>query len=156
MTYISTDKSSPVVYTAGEALDIVISFTAPEDGEYYLIGALYDSNFNFISGSMFGIILPTGATYAFNTPDNTQLFEMTADEKVDLTTKLTLDRTGVILGLFLMKMAGASADFDADTQIDSISLILAGSESTGIDLSSIISLMVVAGMAGIAVRSISD
>jgi len=149
---ITTDLASPVPYTAGEELELKITFEAPEDGSYYLLGALYDSNFRYISGSMFGIILPVGATCAFNVVSQTQLWVMAAGGIQVLDTKLTLGRSSVILGIFFMKLVNTDISLTDDTEIGSVSLTLVGEAVTGLDLGMIVGAMVVVGMMGIMTK----
>lgn len=152
MSNIAIDLSSPQAYVAGEELEVVITFSAPSDGTYYLLGALYDSDLNYIADSRFGIILPTGATEAINVIGETQLWEMEEDDEEVLTCKITLNRSSVTLGLFLMKLAGDEISFEDDTEIGSVSLLLTG-VAAGIDLSMMMSAVVMVGMMGIAMKA---
>jgi len=151
---ISTDLLSPVSYTVGEELTFKLTFTVPEDGNYYILGALYDSDFNFISGSLFGVLLPTGATYAFNSSAQMSLWELEEDDETELDCKFILDRTSVIMGLFLMRMAGGEPSLGDDTEISSTTVVLAGEAAVEFDLGSIVNVIVVVGMMGIMMKVI--
>lgn len=124
MDHISVDLASPVTYGVGEELEVKATFSAPEDGSYYLLGALYTADYGYISGTMFGVILPEGATYAINSGTVTQLWEMSEGDEQELDCKLTLGRTGVILGLFLMRLAGETPSLDDDIEIGCVNLTL--------------------------------
>lgn len=149
---ILTDLVSPVTYVAGGELAFKLTFTAPEDGKYYVLGALYDSNFNYISDTMFGILLPEGAAYAFNSSVQMSFWELEEDDEEEVDCKFIFDRTSVIMGLFLMEMAGDEPSLEDDTEVSSTTAILAGEEAVGFDLGSIVNVIVVVGMMGIMMK----
>ena len=150
MSAIAVDLASPVVYVAGEVLDVEVTFIVPSAGTYYIIGALYASDLTYITGSLFGIMIPTGEVYGVNSATDTQTWIMATDEVKALAAKLTLDRTGIILGLFLMELTGETASFDDDIQVGLVELTLIGEAipAPPLDLTSIMSTMVVIGMMG--------
>lgn len=157
MAAIETNLTSPVTYNAGEELDVIITFTAPQTGTYYLLGGLYDSSYNFISGSMFGIILPTGAVYAINSITETQLWAALSGDVEVLPCKLTLTRTGVLLGLFLMRMTGTVPDLTDDVEEGSVTLILTGGTAlVEFDLNALMLALVAVGMMGIIVKAAAE
>ena len=156
MPNISTDISSPVSYVAGVELVFKLTLTAPEDGTYYVIGALYDGNYNLIQGTRFGILLPEGAEYAFNSTEYTQLWELVKDEVKEIDCKLTLSRSSAILGLFLMKMVGESPSLDDDEEKGSTELTLLGAAPAGVDLNAFIGLIAVVGIMGIAMKAVAE
>ena len=149
--YLSSDLVSPVQYTASQELALTLSFTAPETASYYLVCALYTSDLVYISGTLFGILLPEGSEYAVNSTEYTSLWELEADEEKELPCKFTFDRSDVVLGVFLMKMIGDVPSFEHDEQIGSLSIQLS-SPAPPITLESLIPLVVVVGMCGFMMR----
>lgn len=149
---ILTDLVSPVTYVAGSELGFTFTITAPEDGTYYVLGALYDSDFNYISGTLFGVLLPVGAAYAFNSQAQMSLWELEEDDEEEIDCKFVLDRTSAIMGLFLMNMAGDEPSLEDDTEVSSTSAILAGEVAVELDLSIIVNAVVVVGMMGIMMK----
>ena len=150
MSAIVVDLASPVIYVAGEVLDVEVTFIVPSAGTYYIVGALYANDLTYITGSLFGIMIPTDEVYGINSATDTRTWVMVADEEKVLATKLTLDRTGVVLGLFLMELVGETASFDDDIQVGLVELTLIGEAipAPPLDLTSIMSTMVVIGMMG--------
>jgi len=155
MANIAVDLSSPVAYIAGEELALEVTVIAPEAATFYLLGALYDSSYNYISNSMFGIILPTGETDYVNVEGETQLLVLTAAEVKVIDCKLTFNRSSMIMGIFLMKLNGSDVSLEDDENMGSISLILTGDTPSGVsfDLSTIMMMIVVVGMMGMAMKS---
>lgn len=144
-TYLSWNLTSPVTYQAGQELEYILSFTAPQMGRYYLIGALYDSSLIYIPGTIFGVLLPEGLEYAINSMEYTSLWELEADEEKELPCKFTFDRSDVVLGMFLMKMIGNVPSFELDEQIGSLSIQLSP-PTPPITIESLISLVMVVGV----------
>jgi len=152
VAYISTDLVSPVRYNPGETLEFELSFTAPEAGNYYLLGALYDSGYNYISGSMFGVLLSEDKTYMFNSSEQTKPWELGEGDTMTLSSKFSFARSDAIMGLFLMKMAGNAPSLDDDEVKGSTMVSLEAVRLMELDLTALMSLVVVAGMAGVMVK----
>lgn len=157
--YLSWDLVSPTEYTAGEELECIVGFTAPEDDTYYLIGALYTSGLEYISGTLFGVLLPEGATYAVNSVEYTSLWEMVAGEVGELPCKLTFNRSDVVFGLFLMRLTGTEPSFDDDEEITSLSIQLASPTpptppAPPITLESLIAMVMMVGVVSIMMNQI--
>jgi len=146
-TAISWDLTSPVTYQAEKVLACAISFTAPEAGKYYLLGALYTTSLEYISGTLFGVLLPEGSDYAVNSTQYTSLWEMGKGEEKQLPCEFTFNRSDLVLGLFLLKMAGEEPSLDADEQIGSLSVRLS-SPVPPITVESLMSLVMVVGVCG--------
>ncbi len=146
-TYLSWDLVSPKEYVAGSELQCTLSFAAPKVGKYYLLGALYDTALNYISGTLFGALLPEGSDYAVNNMEHASLWELEADEKKDLPCTFTFNRTDVVLGLFLMRMVGDSPSLEDDGQVASLSMELS-SPMPPITFESLIPLVMVVSMCG--------
>jgi len=142
--YLSWNLTSPVSYQAGQELECTISFTAPEAGKYYLIGALYTA-LEYIPGTLFGVLVPEGSDYAVNSVQYTSLWELEADESKVLPCKFTFDRSDVVLGIFLMKMVGDESSLEEDEQVGSLSVQLS-SPAPPITLESYITLAMAIGM----------
>ena len=115
---------SQIECAAGQELSFTVSFTAPKVGDYYLLGALYDSDFNYISGTLFGVLLPEGSDYAVNSAEYTSLWELEGDEEKELPCKFNFNWSDVVLGLFLMRMVGEVLSSDKDEQVASLSVAL--------------------------------
>jgi len=143
---LSWDLGSLVSYEAGAELEAAVEFDVPEDATYYLIGALYTTELAYIAGTMFGVLIPTGEDYGVNSPGDQTAWEMEEDEEKELDCKFTLDRTNVILGLFLVKMLGYEPDWTTDAVVSSITTSLSGAAvpapSIGIDIDSMMNLMI--------------
>ena len=122
-TAISWDLEPVVSYQARQELECTLSFTAPDAGRYYICGALYTSDLEYMSGTLFGVLLPEGADYAVNSAEYTSLWDMEAVEEKELPCKFTFDRSNVVLGVFLMRMVGAEPSW-ADEEIGSLSVQL--------------------------------
>lgn len=122
-TYLSWNLVSPVEYVAGQDLTFALGITAPKTGKYYLLGALYDTNLNYISGTLFGVAQPEVSDYAANDAYSS-LWGLEADGKIDLSCRFAFSRTDAVLGLFLMRMVGDSSSLDDDEQIVSASASL--------------------------------
>jgi hypothetical protein len=146
-TYLSWNLTLPVSYQAGQELECTISFTAPEAGKYYLLGALYTTSLEYISGTLFGLLLSQGADYGVNSKEYTSLWELGKSEEKELTCKFTFDRSNIVLGLFLMKMVDDKPSLDADEQVGSLSTQLS-SPAPPITVESLIPLVMVVSMGG--------
>jgi hypothetical protein len=147
---LSCDLTSPVSYQAGQELECVISFTASEEGKYYLLGALYTAKLEYISGSLFGVLVPEGSDYSVNSVQYASLWKLEAGESKELSSKFTFDRTDVVLGLFLMKMAGDELSLEEDEQVGTLSVQLS-SPAPPITFESLMPLVMVVGMCGFMV-----
>jgi len=123
-TALAWDLPTSVSYQAGQELRATLSLTASEAGNYYLLGFLFDQSGNVIQDTMFGVLLPEGATYAVNDPTLASLWVMEADESKDLECRFTLDRSNVTLGLFMLKMIGEAADLNVDEQVGQVQTAL--------------------------------
>lgn len=145
-TAISWDLESTVSYQANQELEFTLNFTAPEEGTYYVIGALYTSSLDYISGTLFGVLVPEGSAYGVNSIQYTSLWELEADESKELPSKFTFDRSNVVLGLFLMKMAGDEPSLEDDEQVGSLTTTLSGPQV--VDVGQIMNLAIVVIMVG--------
>jgi len=141
------DIRSPVFYKAGQELAVNLSFAAPTAGFYYILGALFDRETQaYIEGSLFGIYVPEGADYAIGSPQWVSLWEMAEGETASVPCRLTLVRTDVLLGLFLLRMAGDAPDLAVDEQVAYLVAELV--KPAGVDLGALVSMMVVVMMLG--------
>jgi hypothetical protein len=138
--YLSWDLGSSVSYQAGMVLPLTLGFTAPYAGDYYLLGALFDANLDYIDGTLFGLLVPEGAETAVNDPQYTSIWELTQAESVSLGCQLTLDRTGVVLGLFLVQMSGEAPSLADDLEAGALSAELVA-PSAGNDFGQVLSAM---------------
>lgn len=150
--YLSWNLPSPVSYQAGQELELTLNFTAPEAGKYYLLGALYTTTSEYISGTLFGVLLPEGSDYAVNSAEYTSPWELEADEERELLCKFIFDRSDVVLGVFLMKMSGDEPSFEEDEQVASLSVALSSPAPPAppITWESMISLAMIVAFSGIA------
>jgi len=154
-TYLIWDLASPVSYQAGNELQLTLGFTAPDAGEYYLLGALFDANLDYLDGTLFGLLVPEGADYAVNDPQYTSIWEMAEGEGVDLPCRLTLDRSDITLGLFLVKMAGESPSLADDEEVGALSAELsAATVGTGLDqvMGAAVSVMMMGMVMAVALK----
>ncbi len=152
---IAVDLLSSVTYTAGEELAFRMTTTVPETGNYYVLGGLYDSNFNFIPGTLFGVLLPSGEIYASNSQGQMTTWALLEGETEEIECKFVLDRTNVLVGLFLMKMAGEEASLDDDEQISSTTIALVGAEeAVTIEVTSALGAVVVVGMMAMMIKTL--
>ena len=149
--YLSWNLASPVSYQAGQEFECTIGFTAPEAGKYYLLGALYTATPEYISGTLFGVLLPEGSDHAVNSVEYTSPWELEADEEKELPCRFIFDRSDVVLGVFLMRMAGDEPSLDADEQVASLSVQLSSPAPPVSPVESIlpvVALVMVLGMLG--------
>ncbi len=157
-TNLSLDLGSLVNYVAGEILECKITLKATEDGTYYLIGALYTANLEYISGSLFGALKVAGEAYAINSTVETSTWDLEEDDEEEQDCKFTLNRTNTILGLFLYRLENEVPSFDDDTLVDSITVSLVGTAVEapgGFDISALMMMMVVVGMMGMMMKQVS-
>ncbi len=122
--YLSWNLASPAISQAGQELQFTVNLTAPGDGKYYLMGALYSSDLSYISGTLFGLLKVAGADYAVNGTTYMSYWDLEEGESVELPCRLTQDRTNVVLGLFLFKMEGDTASLGVDEEVDALSAAL--------------------------------
>jgi len=121
--YLSWDLVSPTEYTAGGELSFDLHFEAPEAGRYYLLGALYTDT-TYLSGTLFGLIKAAEVDYAVNSNTYISLWELETEEAVDLSCRLTFNRSDCMMALFLMKMAGDIPSLETDQVIDQVQVQL--------------------------------
>lgn len=140
--------ASQAEYSAGQGLTFTVGFTAPSAGKHYLLGALFDASLSYISGTLFGVLLPEGSDYAVNSLEYASLWDLEEGEEKELDCRFTFDRSNVILGLFLMKMGGAEPHLD-DEQVASLSTMLS-LPAPPIALESLLPLVTVVGIGGVA------
>lgn len=153
---VATNLASPVSYTAREALEFLLTFSVSESGSYYVLGALYDSNLNYISGTLFGVLrqgeLP--ADYlGVNSQTGTTLWTMLEDEEVELDCRFVFGQSSVTMGLFLMRMTGDEPSLDDDEEIASTAIVLEGPPAP-LDMGSIIGLVIAIGIMGVMVKMV--
>lgn len=125
-TYLSWNLVSPVEYTAGEELQFTLHLTAPEavlprKRKYYILSALYTKDLVYISGTLFSIYVPPGVDYGIGSTEYASVWELEPEQSVDLPCRLTLNRSDVILGLFLFRMEGDVPSLGVDEEIAFIS-----------------------------------
>ena len=61
---LAWDLPASVSYQAGQELRATLNLTAPEAGNYYLLGFLFEQSGNVIQDTMFGVLLPEGGARA--------------------------------------------------------------------------------------------
>ena len=144
MADLSWDLGAETGYQAGEELEAIVTFSTSEAGGYYLLGGLYDTDGNFIDGTLCGLVA-TGSGYTVNSPTETGLWELGAGEDIELACRLTFDRTEVILGLFLMKMVGEAPSLENDKEIGSIATGLSAVNQAA-DAMSLLGMLAVTGL----------
>jgi len=120
-TYLSWDLGTQVEYTAGEELGFNLHFSAPVAGKYYLMGAFYTKELAYIPGTLFSIYVPSGVDYGIGSTGYTSVWELEPEGSVDLPCRLALDRSDIVLGLFLFRMEGDEPSLGIDEEIASIS-----------------------------------
>lgn len=124
-TYISWDLVSPIEYQAGQELQFTLHFSAPKavskKRKYYLLCALYTKDLVYISGTLFAIYVPPGVDYGIGSTEYASVWELEPEQSVDLPCRLALDRSDIVLGLFLFKMEGDVPSLGVDEEIASIS-----------------------------------
>lgn len=157
---LSWNLGSIVSYEAGTELAAAVAFDVPEDATYYLVGALYTTELAYIAGTMFGVLIPTGEDYGVNSPGDQTEWDMVEDEEKELDCKFTLSLTNVILGLFLVEQLGDTPDWATDTVVSSITTSLSGAEAeepaAGLDIGSLMMMVVVVGMMGMMMKAMSE
>ena len=153
---LAWDLGSSVSYTTGGDLECKITIIAPEDGTYYLLGALYTTQLEYVPGTLFGVLLPSGEIIAVNSLTHATTWELEEDGEQEQDCKFIFDRTDTILGLFLMKMAGTEASWENDTVVDSITVSLSGPVmQEPLDISALIMLMIPIMMIGMMVKVVA-
>jgi len=146
-TYLSWNLGAETQYQAGAELQTTVSFALPQDGTYYLLGALYTRDTQqYISGTLFGVLVPEGVGYGVNDPNQVSLFTGNVGESLDLPCRFTLDRTDVVLGVFFLKMEGEAPDLAVDEEFGAVSTGLV--KPAGLDMTQL--MMPVLTMAMIA------
>lgn len=123
--YLSWDLESPVEYQAGQELQFTLHFSAPEavprKRKYYVLCALYTKDLVYISGTLFPVYVPPGVDYGIGSTEYASVWELEPGRSVDLPCRLTLDRSDVVLGLFLFKMVGDVPSLGVDEEVASVS-----------------------------------
>lgn len=155
-TYLSWDLGAQVEYQAGQELQFILHFSAPEAKKFYLLGALYTKDLAYIPGTIFGIFQPPGTDYGTGSTEYVTVWELEPEESVDLPCRLTLNRSDVVLGLFLFRMEGdtPSLDVDEDIAVVSVELVSPTLPWTG---ESIITTALMLGMMGfVAYEGLKD
>ena len=121
-TYLSWNLDAETQYQAGTELQATVSFTLPTDGKYYLLGASYTPDtLDYITGTMFGVLIPEGADYGIIDPNQLTLFTGNEGESLDLPCRFAFSNTDVVLGIFLMEMKGESPDLAVDEEAGMLS-----------------------------------
>lgn len=111
-------------YIAREELDVAVRITAPEHGNYYIVGALYSAEMHMYSGSLFGLLTGPDGIVARNSLSTMSVFSLEGGVELDLTGRLVLSNTDCVLALFLYELLGDEANLDTDMLVDSISAML--------------------------------
>ena len=131
---LSWDLVPPVEYEVGDKLKLNLQIHAPNVGRkkesFYVVGALYTTALNYIPNTLFYIFVPPGVSYGYNDVSLTTAWELEPDESMTLPCHLTLDRSGVVLGLFLFKVEEHVPSIGVDEQVDAVSVILSEGGST--------------------------
>jgi hypothetical protein len=78
---------------------------------------------------------------------------MDADESRDLECRFTLDRSNVTLGLFMLKMAGETADLNVDEQVGQVQAALTG--PAGFDINQLFGPLLAVAMMGAVIPMIT-
>ena len=162
MTLLSWDLVSPVEYEIGQELDFNLHFEAPENtgvGEFYILGGLYDVTV-YAPGSIFGVIIPAGASYGTNSPTHMSTWRLEPGQAVDLPCKFALNRTDIVMALFLQRITGDEPSLDGDEQIAQIQTQLDVPktllEQIPDMLNPLVAVVVVVGMMQIMSKGISE
>jgi hypothetical protein len=121
---LTWDLATSITYYANTELNIELSVVAEQAGVHYIIGALYTREGVYIPDTLFGIVLPEGSAYGIASSVEAKTWEMVISESIILPCKLTLNRTDAMLGLFFMKMVGATAVPDTDIIAGQVSAYL--------------------------------
>ncbi len=151
---IVTDLVPPVDYVAGNELTFKIVITAPEDGTYYVLGALYDIDLDYISDSLFGVLLLGETTDSYVSPVRVTTYGLSKDEELEINCRFILSRSSIVMGLFLVRMVGEEASLDDDIEEASISIMLAGPvPPEPINLNSVANAIVAVGMIGMMMET---
>lgn len=111
-------------YPANVELETTLEITAPEAGVYYLLGALYTRDGSYMPGTIFGITVPEGSEFGVVNVTETKIWDLAVGESASLPCKLVIGRTGVILGLFLVRMVGEAASLEHDVAVAQVSAAL--------------------------------
>jgi len=156
MSYLSWNLASQATYVAGGVLSTIVAVKAPEDGTYYLVGALYDSAGVIIPGTPFNVVevIPT----AINSSEAPTEYAMLADDEEELNCQFTLGQSDCQLGLFLMKMLGAAPSSIDDIQIADVttSLVAPTTDTGGLDISTIMSMMIMVMVMAMAMKMMAE
>ncbi len=78
--------------------------------------------------------MPEGADITVNDPQYTSIWTMAQGESVEIICRLTLDRTDVVLGLFLVQMSGEAPSLADDIEVGALSAeLVTPAAGTGFD-----------------------
>lgn len=111
---LSCDLASSTEYPAGADLPLTLYFYAPDAGGFYLLGALYSTEGVYIPGTTFGVVEDEeGCGVASGT--KARLWSLTGGEDLLLPCRFAFDRSDVVLGLFLLRLAGDEINLATDT-----------------------------------------
>lgn len=149
-TYLSWDLPSQVEYLAGQELQFTLQFLAPEGSlaKYYTVGALYTKDFAYIPNTLFSIYVPPDHDYAIGSTQYVSLWELNPGESVSLPCRLTLDRSDVILGLFLFEMEGDTPIIGVDEEIWSVSTELVSPVPAYVSIVDIATMVIALALTG--------
>lgn len=153
---ISWTLTPPVEYTAGEELTLDLSIVAPEAGNYYIAGALYTTDLDYIYGTLFGVFIPPGTDYGIVSVEYATAWTMDEEEAKTVPCRLILERSDVVLGLFLFKMEGDAPVFGIDEEKGSVSGRLTSPipPTPPLALGELIGLVVVVGIVGYGMNQV--
>ncbi len=127
MALLSWDVVDPAEYAASQELVFNLHFEAPANTEaekFYVLGGLYTADATYIPDTLFGILKSVDLDYGINDLVSMSLWELEPEQAVDLPCRFTLDRSDVILGLFLMRLVGDAPSLENDEQVAQIQVQL--------------------------------
>ena len=114
-----------IAYQAGQSLQFNLSLTAPAQGKYYVLGALYTSGGTYISGTLFGLLVLEGV--GIPSTWDISLWSLEKGENAQIPCAFTLNRSDVTLALFALRMVGGTPSLDGDEQVESVTVSLVSS-----------------------------
>ncbi len=120
---LSSDLASSHEYQAGAELSFALHFSTLRAGGFYLLGALYSSEGVYLPGTLFGIIEDDNSN-GVTSFTHARLWSLTEGEEILLPCRFTFDRTGMVLGLFFMKMTGEAINPEEDTVVGQLAISL--------------------------------
>lgn len=150
---LSSDLASAIDFLAGGLVSGVLAIKAPEEATYYVLIEQYTAALAFLPGTRSYLYQPNGGT-GVNDPTNFTIYELEEDEEKAINFNLALTYTDCYLYLFLKKMAGVVPAPDTDDTVDHVVVALnAPAAEAGLDLSLIMSMMVVVMMMGVMMKA---